>query len=257
MPQLDINGTRINYTDRGRGRALVLLHGFPLDGRVWDGVADLLSRTIRVIVPDLRGFGINAPADAFTMQDLANDVADLVNQLVIAPCAVAGLSMGGYVAQTLAKYNPDVVSQLILVDTKAEADTEQARAKRDAMAATALAEGAKGVTAQMLPNMLAPEAPATIVAGLKGIMESQHAPTLAAASIAMRDRDDFTEFLKETRLPLGLIFGKADAISPIAIGQAIAAGNAGAKLVEIENAGHMAPFEQPQAVADAILKLLA
>ena len=256
MPQLDINGTRLNYTDHGRGPTILLIHGFPLDGRVWEPVADILSRSLRVIVPDQRGFGRNAPADAFTMRDLANDIADLANQLVIAPCAIAGLSMGGYVAQTIAKYNPDTISQLILVDTKADADTPEGKTKRDAMAAVALSEGAIGVTQQMLPNMLHPDAPPQTLAALKTIMESQHGPTLAAACIAMRDRDDFTEFLKTSKLPLGLIYGLADAISPPALGRAIADAVPAAKMIEIENAGHISPIEQPQAVAEALLKLM-
>ncbi|MGC4033869.1 MAG: alpha/beta hydrolase [Tepidisphaeraceae bacterium] len=138
MPTVDVNGRPLHYTDTGHGQAVVLVHGFPLDGRVWGGVAERLASKCRVIVPELRGFGRNPPEEGFTMADLAADLAGLMETLGIAPCPVAGLSMGGYVIQTLAKTYPGIATRLILVDTKAEGDSPEGKTKREAMANLAL-----------------------------------------------------------------------------------------------------------------------
>lgn len=254
MPTLDVNGRSLNYTETGHGPAVVLVHGFPLDGRVWQGVADRLASRARVIVPDLRGFGRHSPETAFTLSDLADDLAGLMETLGIAPCPVAGLSMGGYVAQTLARKYPGIATKLILVDTKAEADSPEGKAKRDAMAELALTGGAKAVTEQMLPNMLGENPDAAVQTNLRSIMECQPGPTLAAASIAMRDREDFVDFLPTVESPIHFIFGAEDKISPASAIERFVGGRN--TLTLIEKAGHMAPIENPQAVADAIAKSL-
>lgn len=256
MPTIDVNGRPINYADTGNGPAVVLVHGFPLDGRVWGPVGERLSARARVIVPDLRGFGRHPPEDAFTMNDLADDLAGLMEMLGIAPCPVAGLSMGGYVVMALAKKYPGIATRLILVDTKAEADSAEAKTKRDAMAELALSQGAAAVTEQMLPNMTAPDADAKVVSALKSMMECQPPKTLAAACRAMRDREDFTAFLPASESPVDFIFGSDDQISPAAAVRPIVELSSRHSLTLIDHAGHMAPMEQPQAVADAIGKLL-
>ena len=254
MPTIDVNGRSLHYTETGQGQAVLLIHGFPLDGRVWAGVADRLATRNRVIVPDLRGFGRHAPEDVFTMNDLADDMAAFMEMIGVAPCPVAGLSMGGYVAQTLAKKYPGIATRLILVDTKAESDSAEAKEKRNAMAAVANGEGAKAITDQMLPNMTAPDASPAVIASLRSIMESQPAKTLAAACIAMRDRDDFRDFLPTIEVPVDFIFGREDAISPAGAIEPYVTGRN--TLTLIDHAGHMSPIEQPQAVADAIAKNL-
>lgn len=251
---IDVNGTTLAYNVQGAGRPVLLIHGFPLDSRIWVPTAAILARSMRVICLDLRGFGESTPASGFSMRDLANDVADAALKLQIGPCPMAGLSMGGYILQTLAKYRPEAVSHLILVDTKAEADNAEGKAKRDAMAKDAREKGTKAVADAMAPNMLGQSPDAGVVTELRQIMESQAAETLASASLAMRDREDFTHFLPTLKIPLGLIFGTQDKISPLTIGQTIHKSVPGSKLFPIENAGHLSPMEQPQAVAEAILK---
>lgn len=251
MPTIDVNGRTLHYMESGNGPAILLIHGFPLDGRVWSPVAERLVSRMRVLTPELRGFGRNNPETAFTMDDLADDMAAFMEMLGIAPCPVAGLSMGGYVAQALARKYPGIATKLIMVDTKAEADSAEARGKRDAMAQLANTGGAKAVADQMAPNMLSPATPPAVKANLCAIMESQPAKTLAAASIAMRDRQDFTPLVAGSDSPIHWIFGRDDKISPAsAIESLVRPGKDSVTM--IDNAGHMSPIEQPAAVAEAI-----
>jgi pimeloyl-ACP methyl ester carboxylesterase len=115
----------------GSGRPLLLLHAFPLDHRMWVGQEPLADQ-LRLIIPDQRGFGGSRTAGCPTsLEQLADDAVALLDALHIdEPAIVCGCSMGGYVAQHVAIRHPTRVRSLILVDTKLEADTPEAREAR-------------------------------------------------------------------------------------------------------------------------------
>src|SRR4051812_10759457 len=114
MPARNINGTSISYEESGSGSGaggaggtpIVLLHGFPLDARVWKSQREELSKNHRVITPDLRGFGKSPSADAFTMESIADAVHALLSDLGALPAILGGLSMSGYAALAYAKKYP-------------------------------------------------------------------------------------------------------------------------------------------------------
>jgi pimeloyl-ACP methyl ester carboxylesterase len=255
MPYANVEGTRLWYSDAGHGPALVLVHGFPLDSRVWDGLLPYLTPHRRVICVDQRGFGKSDDVGAFSMKQLACDIIALVRSLNIAPCAMAGLSMGGYVLQEVARQAPEVLKHLILIDTKSESDTPEGQNKRNALAKLAEEKGARAVAEQMLPNMLSPDHDPEVAQRLMAIMTSQRPKTLASASIAMRDREDFVTLLTQLDMPVDIIVGQNDAITPPLLARAMHEKLKNGRLFEIEKAGHMSPFEQPAAVAEALLKL--
>ena len=131
MNTLEINGIRLAYDRRGKGRPLVLLHGYPLDHRLWDEVVPLLEDQFDLILPDLRGFGGSSTVDAFyTMEDIASDIAGLLDFLGIQKTAIAGHSMGGYVALAFARLYPERVTGLGLVSSQVLADTPAKREDR-------------------------------------------------------------------------------------------------------------------------------
>ena len=156
MPTGTINGVTLSYTDRGSGTPLVLLHGFPLDSRIWDQQAADLSGQCRVITPDLRGFGQSKPETPFTIESLADDVHALLESIVALPCVLGGLSMGGYVALAYAKKYPADLKALALIDTKAEGDTPEGKQGRQKMIDLVREKGSPAVAGQMMPRMFAP-----------------------------------------------------------------------------------------------------
>ncbi len=124
-------GSNIAFAEAGRGAPLVLIHGFPVDARMWAGQLSGLSDRYRVITPDLRGFGGSTSSDPFTMESQADGIHDLLAKLGALPCILGGLSMGGYIALAFARKNATDLRGLILFDTKAAADDEKgARAAR-------------------------------------------------------------------------------------------------------------------------------
>lgn len=137
---------------------IVLLHGFPLDARVWAGVSTLLAEEHEVIRPNLRGFGPLTDGRSFSIDELAGDVRALLHMLDTGPVVMVGLSMGGYVALSFAKQWMDELAGLGLINTRAQADAESAKAGRDVMAKLARRSGTAAVIKGMLPKMLAASA---------------------------------------------------------------------------------------------------
>src|ERR1043165_1650122 len=133
MPSQNVNGATIHYDEAGQGTPLVLLHGFPLDNRVWTQQRTALADRFRVITPDLRGFGKSPSIAPFTMESLADDVHALLQAIGALPCIIGGLSMGGYVCLEFVRKHPASVKGLMLIDTRAEGDSPEGKQGREKM----------------------------------------------------------------------------------------------------------------------------
>ena len=252
MPTRDINGVQLHYTDQGSGGAVLLVHGFPLDSRMWDAqLPALASSGRRVIAPDLRGFGRSRSDSPFTLESLADDLHALAEALDAIPFILAGLSMGGYVALAYAKKYPGDLRGLVLIDTKAEADTPEGKEGRGKMIELVRKDGSKAVAEQMMPKMLARDAaeqrPQTAQA-LRLMMEACPPKTIEHALAAMRDRPDRSGELSAIKVPTLVIVGESDAITPQGVAESMAGKVPGARLEVIRGAGHMSPMEQPEQV---------
>jgi pimeloyl-ACP methyl ester carboxylesterase len=256
----------INFEDRGSGPPIVLLHGFPFDHQMWGAQIDALSSRFRVIAPDLRGFGKSTLTEADVelgapMERYAEDVVSLVDWLQIAePVLLAGFSMGGYVAWQFALRRPTRLRALVLCDTRAAADAEEAVAARLKMAEAAMQAGNSMPALAMLSKVLAPathqERP-EIVEAARAMIERQSPEAIAAAQRGMARREDVTGRLREILCPALCIVGVEDEISPLAEMHEIAtlltdSRSVDVQLVEVESAGHLAPLENPAAVTTAI-----
>ncbi len=149
----------LNYTDDGPGPVVVLLHGFPMDHTIWNPQRASIGSTYRLIAPDLRGHGASAaPEGIYSMEDMAGDVHELLDALGIRePIVLGGLSMGGYVAQAFAAQYPDRLRGLVLINTRAGADSEEAARNREETAAKVEAsEDVEPVVESMIPKLLSP-----------------------------------------------------------------------------------------------------
>lgn len=253
-----VNGIRLAYRERGRGQptALLLIHGFPLDHRMWDAQLNGLARQARVIAPDLRGFGRSTAmlAGPLAMDQHADDLAGLLDHLGIGRAVVAGLSMGGYVAFAFWRRHRERVRALVLADTRAEGDSPQAQANRDASAAKVRAAGVGAIAGDMLPRLLDPASLANprLAERMRTMMADQPAETVIAALAGLRDRPDSRPTLPTINAPTLVLVGEHDALTPPADATAMAAAIPGARLVVIPAAGHMSPMENPRAVNAAL-----
>ncbi len=252
----------INCVVRGLGAPLLLVHGFPLDHRMWRSQIDTLSSRFQVIAPDLRGFGASDATTerVLSMRQFANDL-DIILQRVGAaePVIYCGLSMGGYIAWEMLRHHPSCIGQLILCDTRAAADSQQAARGRRMLAERVLIEGTGSLAEMMLPNLLCDhtlEHREKIVSGLSRMINETSPLTVAAAGRGMAERTDATRLLARIRQRTLLIVGRHDQISTESEMRGMSESVDDARLEVIEDAGHMAPLENPEAVNEAILTFL-
>ena len=246
----------------GAGTPLVLLHAFPLDGRMWAPQVEALAGTYQVIVPDLRGFGAarDQAVEEAGMALLADDVARLLDDRGLDRVVLGGLSLGGYVALALVARHPDRVSGLILLDTKATADGDQAREDRLRMADRVLAEGNDFVPEAMLPKLLGEttrEHRPEVVEKVAALIREQAPEAIAGAQRGMAARPATTDLLASIGVPTLVVTGEEDAVIGPEIGRELAAAIPGARFLLVEEAGHLVNLEQPEIVNEALLDFLA
>jgi 3-oxoadipate enol-lactonase len=260
MSSTRINDIQLAYTDTGIGRPVVLIHGYPFNRSLWTEQIPALSNSYRVIIPDLRGFGeTDASEGAATMNRMAQDVAELMDQLEIPRAVIGGLSMGGYVALAFYKQFPSRVRGLILADTRAQADTEEGKQTRAQQAEKALAEGMAGIADAMLPKLLTPDTVSKhpeIVLFVRDMMLKMKPEGAAAALRGMAEREDQTPLLSQISVPTLILVGAEDAITPVADSEKMHRAIAGSRLVVLENAGHVSNIERTQQFNDALLEFL-
>ena len=261
-----IRDTRLAVYSAGSGLPLLLLHAFPLDHSMWERQTSLADH-LRIIAPDLRGFGASDAASPESIAQMADDAVALLDALhVTRPAVVCGVSMGGYVAQHVAARHPDRVASLVLVDTKLEADTSETRAARVDLAAKVGRLGLSILADLMIPRLLAPVAlnadPKTTArhrdnkAVLQRMIVEQRVGTIQAVLAALGDRPDMTEAMRHVRVPTLLVVGAEDQITPPACLEAAEELIPAARLLIVPHAGHLVPLEAPEVFNAALLEFL-
>jgi pimeloyl-ACP methyl ester carboxylesterase len=253
MEKIDINNIELAYSREGNGKPLVLLHGYPLDHHLWDDIIPLLKDTFDLIIPDLRGFGDSTTVDRpYTMDDLASDIAGLLDHLGLQKTAIAGHSMGGYVALAFAKLYPNRVAALGLVSSQVLADPLDRKEGRYKTAAEVAEKGISGVVETMTPKFTSDP---HWQAFARKSMEKQQPAAYIGALKAMAERDDSTSLLSSIQYPLVVIHGDADALIPIDRAREVKAAHPETVLVEISGVGHMPMREAPKETAQGFMLL--
>jgi len=253
MKKITINDIEIAYERQGKGSPLVLLHGYPLDHHLWDAIVPLLKDTFDLIIPDLRGFGESTTVDTpYTMYDFASDIAGLLDQLGVQKTAVAGHSMGGYVALAFARLYAERVSALALVSSQVLADPPDRKHGRYKSAAEVAEKGISGVVDTMTPKFTSnPEWQAFA----RQNMEAQQPAAYIGGLKAMAERVDATTLLPAIKYPFVVIHGDADMLIPIERAREVKAALPESHLFEIKGVGHMPMCEAPDETAQALIRL--
>jgi pimeloyl-ACP methyl ester carboxylesterase len=265
MHRAALSTVELSYLDRGNGLPVLLVHGFPLDHTMWNAQIEALSDRCRIIAPDLRGFGQSSLGEAdphvgVSMERYADDLVELLDALAIdEPIVLAGFSMGGYVAWQVVRKHARRLRALVQCDTKAVADTDEARAGRLKMAEQISEWGSARVAEMMGPKLLARQSfdsKPDVVAAVRKVVEKTSPDAIAAAQRGMAARPDMTELLSRILVPTLVLVGQEDVISPPAEMRSIAAAIPNAQFVEIPGAGHMTTMENPEAVNAALRSFL-
>lgn len=257
----NIPGASLNGLDRGQGPVILFVHGFPLTHAMWRPQIEALADSCRVIAPDLHGFGASTvTAGTISMRQFADDLAELLDALNITePVTFCGLSMGGYIGWQFARHYPHRLRGLICCDTKASADSEEAIQNRHKLAESVLNHGS-GVLAQAMPEKLFAkqtlEQQPGIVEQCKEMMLAADPEGVAAALRGMAERPDMSDLLPTIEVPTLVVVGEEDQITTVAEMREMAEAIPKSEFVEVPQAGHMAPLENPEPVNSAIKAFL-
>jgi len=261
--RVPVEGADLAVEVRGDGApAILFIHGFPLDRTLWRHQIAALARWKR-IAPDLRGAGASSvppPPNGYSMSRYADDLVQVLDALDIRQAVVCGLSMGGYILFELLRRHSGRVRAAIFCNTKAGADSPEAKRDRDAMAALAQAKGAAAVAEELLPKLLAHAtfaAQPQVVAEVREIVARAPVAGIVGALRALRDRPDSTPMLGSIRVPVLVVAGDDDQIAPAAGMQEMARAIPGAQFALIPKAGHLAPLEQPITASGALADFVA
>ena len=231
--------------------AIVLLHGFPFDRSMWRKQIDFLSANgFRAIAPDLRGLGENRfNGEIATMDDMARDVAALMDELRIDQAVICGLSMGSYVVFEFVRLFPSRVRALVLAGARAQGADEAERKSREEKAQDVLSSGIAPFVEAMLPDLLAPktlaEKPA-VVARVREMILRTDPRGAAAAQRGMAARRDYSGDLSDIKVPTLIIAGREDAVRKPDDAEFIHHGIRNSRLEVIDDAGHLMNMEQSE-----------
>ena len=244
-----INGMTMGYDDRGAGLPIVFLHAFPLNRRMWTEQELTLSRIFRIITVDLRGHGESEGSlESFSLDQAADDVQALLDFLAIEQAVFVGLSMGGYILLALYRRHAHRIQGMVLADTKAQADTAEAKNGRVHMAETASQQGPAAIADIMIPRLLSPATIQTkkqLVDDVRTMIEATSVRVITADLTAMAQRPDSTSLLPSIACPTTIIVGELDIATPLADAALLADRIPGAQLSVISDAAHLSNLEQP------------
>jgi pimeloyl-ACP methyl ester carboxylesterase len=256
-----IAGTDLHYAVAGRGPAVVFLHAFPLGLFMWDAQAEAIRGTHSAVRFDDRGFGATPPGDGLlTMERIADDAAALMDHLGLSRATVVGCSMGGYAALAFARRHAERLHALVLQDTRAGADSPEARKTRSTLAERVRKEGAQAAADAFLPKLLGEttkrEQPALVARVREAILATP--PQGVVDGLAgLAARADSGPFLKDIRVPTLVVCGEEDTITPVAESESLQRGIAGSRLQVVPRAGHLANLEQPAFYNQTLQSFLA
>jgi pimeloyl-ACP methyl ester carboxylesterase len=248
--------TKLAHDSRGAGPTLVLVHAFPFDRRMWSEELARLSDTRRVVAVDLRGFGESPLWGEPTVDELADDVVALLDELGVAMASVCGLSMGGYVALSIAERHRGRVAALVLADTRAAADSDVAKLAREATMRKVRDDGPAAFLDGVPERLLSRHASDDLRQRVRDLCVDR-AETILAATRALAHRPDRTSLLPRIDCPTLVICGGEDTTSPAPEMRSLAAQIPGAEYVEIAGAGHLSNLEAPDRFDEAVARFLA
>jgi pimeloyl-ACP methyl ester carboxylesterase len=243
----------LSYHAAGKGKALVLVHGFCEDHTIWSDYAQDLATHYRVIVPDLPGFGHSSPeyGEAVSVEYYARRVHELLEQLIPSAEQVIfiGHSLGGYVGLAFAELYPERINGLGLFHSTAFADNEEKKQSRDKVAQYIQDKGVPAFTDNFVEPLFYAGNRQRLAAEIDKIKQQARLTSkegAVAATIAMKERVDRTAVLKECKVPVLFIAGKKDTSIPLEKSMEQFHFPAKSLVYFLDNVGHMGMVEEKE-----------
>jgi 3-oxoadipate enol-lactonase len=260
--KISIQGFGINYTLEGpaSGIPVVFIHAFPMNKGMWAPQVDILKSDFRVLTYDVRGHGLSdVGSGQYTIEYCVDDLIGLLDHLNLKKVVVVGLSMGGYIALRALERNPEYFRGAVLCNTRSEADTNEAKIKRSNDAKVVMVLGIRKFAEFFLPKAFRERTFTTnpaIVTFAKNLIENNLPAGIAGMLIALAARTDMTPSLDKIKLPVLLIAGQYDELTPPVLLASMRDKIPGAVLQIIPDAAHYSNLENSDAFNTSLIDFL-
>jgi len=248
---VNLKGVTICCDDFGTGNIpIIFIHGFPFDKSSWQPQVEFLKHTHRVLAYDIRGFGKSTPGqENMSISIFADDLIELMDVLQIRKAVACGLSMGGYILLNAVNRYPERFEAIILSDTQCIADSPEGKEKRYKTIDQINAEGLRDFAEAFVQNIFCPESLDTkkeLVESIKDIILSTSPITITGTLSALAERPEMCSTLNEILVPVLILCGDEDAITPMSQSEYLNHNIANSQLHSIDKAAHLSNLEQPE-----------
>ena len=244
---------KIRYSDEGKGRAIVLVHGFPLNLQVWEEYSTELAKNFRVITLDLHGFGESENIGyVHSMELMAQCVKEVMDNLGLRRYILVGHSMGGYAGLAFGELFPDNLRGLVMFHSSSYKDSDEKKIDRERSIET-IKKKRKSFIKIFTGNMFASSKDKHLKK-MQEIANTASARALVAATEGMKNRKDREIILRFAQYPVLFIYGKKDKIFKLETVLPQTETPADKEVLILENAGHMGFYEAKEETLNAIIK---
>lgn len=250
--KITVNNHMVSYTDEGPDNALtiIFIHGFPLNKSMWDMQMEALSSEYRVIAYDIRGHGdSDSGNEDFSIELFVKDLLGIMNALSIKKAVLCGFSMGGYIALNAVENHPEYFSALLLCDTHCIADNLEAREKRMKAIGNIRENGVEKYADETLINLITPKTydnNKKLVTQIKEMIINTPRQSLVKTLLALSKRKETCSKLPEISIPVLILVGENDLITPPEAAQYLHNKIKGAQLSALKHAAHLSNMENPE-----------
>lgn len=247
--EITVNKLKVSYTDEGPDHApvIILIHGFPFNKSMWNKQVEALIENYRVIAYDVRGYGnSDAGAEDFSIGLFVSDLLGLMDTLKIEKAMLCGLSMGGYIALNAIVNYPKHFQALLLCDTTCMGDSPEAKEKRMKTIESINAKGIEQYANESVKKLFAPESFVTSkdkIVRIKSMIMETSQLSLTRTLLALSNRTDTCDKLSEIAVPVLIVVGKEDQITPPSAAHFMQKNIKGSLLKIVEHAGHLSNIE--------------
>jgi len=246
-----VNDLSVSYNDEGPIDApvIIFIHGFPFNKSMWDQQLEVLKDRYRVIAYDVRGHGSSDAGDEnFSIDLFSSDLLFLVDALDIDKAILCGLSMGGYIALNAIGKFPEHFSALVLSDTQCTADTPEIREKRMKAIESINTNGVEKYAEESIKNLFSTQCFSTKkeeISAIRRMIVETSKQSLSYTLFALSERKGTCSKLQDIEVPVLIMVGKEDKITPPAAAKMMHEKIQGSLLKIIEHSGHLANLENP------------
>ncbi|MBM7659608.1 pimeloyl-ACP methyl ester carboxylesterase [Bacillus mesophilus] len=252
--KVKINNVTVSYIDEGSGSTIVLIHGFCGSPAYWEKIIPDLSKTHRIIVPALRGHGMSSAInDPYSIEDMATDLKNLLDELQIQEVTLLGHSLGGYVTLAFAEKYPEFLSGFGLIHSTAFPDSEEAKQGRQNNIDLISENGIEPLITSLVPKLFSPTNEKEMGDEVRVVTEIGLNTSVTGAKGALRamqERPDRNAVLKGATCPILLVAGKQDQLIPVE--KVFSVQSPFTQQVLMEEVGHLGMIEDPKTLTNII-----